>query len=87
MKQSTLLYGKSLTLYADLPYKVVLVKKIVLGHRLLYRLVREQNMEDTRRMRDVSKAMDFNRELLLELGFESTEITKMVRDELNGKHS
>ena len=77
-KPSTYLYGTSLKPYMSKPYFEVLLAKITLAKKLLLVLVRDDNMEDPKRINDVSNAIRHNRELLMELGLSSTEVTSLL---------
>ncbi len=74
MLDSKYLYDTNINEYAELPYNRVLVIKIHLAKNLLRRLVITDNMRDTQRMAEVHKAIEFNKALLKEIGFDDKDI-------------
>jgi len=74
------LYGTDLKGYSDTPYADMLLTKINMGQLLLDTLVRNESMEDYRRINDVVKATKFNRELLYELGFDDPAIATKLKE-------
>lgn len=71
LKPCTYFYGYTsdeVRMLSEMPYKLALEKKVVDGKRLLERLVAVPFLEqDTARITDVSKAIEFNNSLLKEL--------------------
>lgn len=85
MLDSKYLYDMNINEYAELPYMRVLVIKIHLTKKLLYKLIITDNMNDTHRMAEVFKAERFNRELLKEIGYDDKDISlalKAIKEEL-----
>ena len=85
MLDSKYLYDMNINEYAELPYIRVLVIKIHLTKKLLYKLIINDNMNDTHRMAEVFKAERFNRELLKEIGYDDKDISmalKAIKEEL-----
>ncbi len=80
MKESSYYYGVEIKPFKDLTYEEVLYKKILLGKKLLRKLVINENMEDYRRINDVQKAIKFNGKLLLELGYNMADICKKINE-------
>lgn len=80
MQTSNYLYGNNLHELSGLLYPEALVIKIVYANKLLHELVHTDQMADSQRINAVSKAKIFNRNLLLELGFEDTDISKLVKE-------
>ena len=74
MLDSKYLYDTNINEYAELPYNRVLVIKIHLAKNLMKRLVITDNMRDTQRMAEVHKAIEFNKALLKEIGFDDKDI-------------
>ncbi len=74
MLDSKYLYDTNINEYAELPYSRVLIIKIHLAKNLLRRLVITDNMRDTQRMAEVHKAIEFNKALLKEIGFDDKDI-------------
>lgn len=74
MLDSKYLYDTNINEYAELPYNRVLVIKIHLAKSLMKRLVITDNMRDTQRMAEVYKAIEFNKALLKEIGFDDKDI-------------
>ena len=74
MLDSKYLYDTNLNEQAELPYNRVLVIKIHLAKSLMKRLVITDNMRDTQRMAEVHKAIEFNKALLKEIGFDDKDI-------------
>lgn len=86
MLDSKYLYDTNINEYAELPYNRVLFIKIHLAKNLLKRLVTTDNMNDTQRMAEVHKAIEFNKALLKEIGFDEKSISlalKAIEEELN----
>lgn len=81
IKDSFYYYDSNLSGFENMTYGYALIKKIKLATKLLHKLVRVENMEDTKRINDVKKAVDFNRNLLGEIGFDD----KMIRQQLEEK--
>lgn len=79
-KPSTYLYDSCLKEIYDMPYHKALVTKMKLAKQLLYILVHTDNMSDPQRMNHVSNAIKFNRDLLLELGLSSKDISMLLVD-------
>ena len=85
MLDSKYLYDTNINEYAELPYNRVLVIKIHLAKSLMKRLVITDNMRDTQRMAEVHKAIEFNKALLKEIGFDEKDISlalKAIEEEL-----
>lgn len=80
MKSDKYLYGINLQPYENLPYKQMLLTKIVLAKRQLHLLVRDHNMVDGKRIREVAKAVDFNKHLIMELGYSAPDVSNMIRN-------
>ena len=80
MVDSKHLYDTSIEQYADRPYKDVLIIKVYLAKKLLKKLVIDNDMIDTQRMSKVHKAINFNRELLKEIGFTDKDISMALKD-------
>ena len=74
MLDSKYLYDTNINEYAELQYNRVLVIKIHLAKNLMKRLVITDNMRDTQRMAEVHKAIEFNKALLKEIGFDDKDI-------------
>lgn len=74
MLNSKYLYDTNINEYAELQYNRVLVIKIHLAKSLMKRLVITDNMRDTQRMVEVYKAIEFNKALLKEIGFDDKDI-------------
>ena len=85
MLDSKYLYDTNINEYVELPYNRVLIIKIYLAKNLLKRLVITDNMNDTQRMAEVHKAIEFNKALLKEIGFDEKDISlalKAIEEEL-----
>lgn len=78
IKSDSYLYGYSLAPLADEPYLYVLLVKYALAKKLVSTLVLTDS-DDKSRINAIHKAQDFNRELIKELGYSDTEISKMVK--------
>jgi len=85
MQSAKYLYDTEMKEYAEYPYKDVLFVKIQLSTKLMKKLVITDNMIDNQRMSEVSKAINFNRELLKELGYSEPDIALVLKD-LNNKN-
>lgn len=80
MLESKYLYDTDIKQYANKPYSMVLVIKVYLAKKLMEKLVVEQNMRDNSRMSAVFKAIQFNRHLLKEAGFDDKDISMAIND-------
>lgn len=80
MLESKYLYDTDIKQYANLQYSMVLVIKVYLAKKLMKKLVIDQNMRDNSRMSAVFKAIEFNRELLKETGFDDKDISMALKD-------
>lgn len=80
MLESKYLYDTDIKQYANKPYSMVLVIKVYLAKKLMEKLVVEQNMRDNSRMSAVFKAIQFNRNLLKEAGFDDKDISMALND-------
>lgn len=80
IKSSEYLYDINLKDYIQLPYDIVLLHKIKAGKELMKKLVIDDDMEDSKRINDVGKAMDFNRDLLIEAGYSTYIITRILKE-------
>lgn len=74
MLDSKYIYDTDIKQYANLPYSMVLIIKVYLAKKLMKKLVIDQDMRDNARMKAVHKAIQFNRELLKETGFDDKDI-------------
>ena len=87
IKDSNYYYGIALSSYCSLPYEDVLYIKILAAKKLMKKLVIVEDMQDHHRINDVSKAIEFNKKLLLELGYSmatiSEKINKLQKEEEN----
>ena len=79
MQSAKYLYNTDMKQYAELPYKEVLIIKVYLATKLMKKLVITDNMIDNTRMIEVGKAINFNRELLKELGYEDPDIALALK--------
>lgn len=79
MQSAKYLYNTDMKQYAELPYKEVLIIKVDLATKLMKKLVITDNMIDNVRMQEVNKAINFNRELLKELGYEDPDIALALK--------
>ncbi len=85
MLNSKYLYDTNINEYSELPYVRALTIKIYLAKNLLKRLVTIDNMRDTQRMLEVHKAIEFNKNLLKEVGHDDNSIhlaLKAIEEEL-----
>ena len=80
MLDSKYLYDTDIKQYANKPYSMVLIIKVYLAKKLMNKLVIEQDMRDTQRMAKVHKAIQFNKELLKETGFDDKDISMAIKD-------
>lgn len=80
MLESKYLYDTDIKQYANLPYSTVLIIKVYLAKKLMKKLVIEQDMRDNSRMSAVHKAIQFNRDLLKETGFDDKDISMALKD-------
>ena len=80
MVESKYLYDTDIKQYANLPYSMVLVIKVYLANKLMKKLVVDQDMRDNQRMSAVFKAIQFNRDLLKETGFDDKDIFMALND-------
>lgn len=87
MKESTYLYEIDIAEVKEQPYYLVLFLKIKAAKALLHKLVRDDGMEDDRRIVAVLKAIDFNINLLKELGYSISEISYVIKQEEAKKES
>ena len=78
MQSAKYLYNRDMNEFAEYPYQDVLLIKIDLATELMKKLVLHDNMIDNQRMSEVNKAINFNRELLKELGYQDPDISKML---------
>ena len=78
-KSSKYLYDKEMKDFANLPYKDVLVLKIALAKKLMHKLVHTENMENPSRMNDVSKSIEFNKNLLMEIGLSDKDVSEELK--------
>ena len=79
MVESKYLYDTDIKQYASLPYSMVLVIKVYLANKLMKKLVIDQDMRDNQRMSAVFKAIQFNRDLLKETGFDDKNISMSLK--------
>lgn len=79
IKSSQYLYDTDIKYILRDPYEDVLIRKIHLGNQLMEKLVRINNMEDTKRMLAVSKAITFNTDLLFEVGYSYKSIADALK--------
>ena len=79
-KPSTYLYASCLKEIYDIPYHKALLTKMKLAKSLLHDLVHIDNMSDPSRMNHVANAIKHNRDLLLELGLSSKDISSLLDD-------
>ena len=80
-KTSNYLYDREMKDFADYPYKTVILIKIILAKKLMYKLVHEENMNNTQRINHVSNSIKFNRNLLIELGLSDKDISEELKKE------
>lgn len=80
VKDSIYYYEVELLNYKALPYEDVLYKKILLAKKLLKKLVIDENMQDYHRINDITKAIEFNKKLLLELGYSIANISEKINE-------
>ena len=80
MLDSKYLYDTDIKEHGNKPYYHVLVLKIHLAHKLMKKLVIDQDMRDFQRMSEVNKAITFNRTLLKEVGFDDKDIHNAILD-------
>lgn len=80
MLDSKYLYDTEIKEYGNKPYSYVLALKINLAHKLMKKLVIDQDMRDFQRMTEVNKAINFNRTLLKEVGFDDRDIKTLLTD-------
>ena len=80
MLDSKYLYDTDIKEHGNKPYYHVLVLKIHLAHKLMKKLVIDQDMRDFQRMSEVNKAINFNRTLLKEVGFDDRDIKTALID-------
>ena len=80
MLDSKYLYDTEIKEYGNKPYYYVLALKINLAHKLMKKLVIDQDMRDFQRMTEVNKAINFNRTLLKEVGFDDRDIKTLLTD-------
>lgn len=78
-KSSIYLYDKEMKEFAYLPYKDVLVLKIVLAKKLMHKLVHTDNMENPSRINDVNNSIKFNKNLLMEIGLSDKDISEELK--------
>ena len=77
---SEYLYGIKLMGLRHQSYALVLFTKIKLAKALLYKLVVLDENKDKIRVKKVSEAIEFNTQLLLELGYTLPEISLIVSE-------
>ena len=82
-KNSKYLYDIDFSSYENYPYRDVLTMKIQKAKALLEKLVRVDNMQDTDRINDVNKAIEFNRNLLKEIGYSDKQISEYIKRKEN----
>ena len=80
MLDSKYLYDTEIKEHGNKPYSYVLALKIHLAHKLMKKLVIDQDMRDFQRMSEVHKAINFNRTLLKEVGFDDMDIKTALID-------
>ena len=80
MLDSKYLYDTEIKEHGSKPYSYVLALKIHLAHKLMKKLVIDQDMRDFQRMSEVHKAINFNRTLLKEVGFDDRDIKTLLTD-------
>jgi len=85
MKDSNYYYGIEIKKYKRFEYEDVLYIKILAAKKLLERLVRDEDMKEKHRINDVTKAINFNKKLLLELGYSLGSITKKINKLRDGE--
>ena len=78
VKDSNYYYGIEIIKYKRFEYEDVLYIKILAAKKVLEKLVRDEDMKDKHRINDVTKAINFNKKLLLELGYSLGSITKKI---------
>lgn len=80
MTSSKYLYDDLLYDYKDESYEKVLLIKIRLARKLLKRLVIEEDMADSDRINKVIEAEQFNKKLLIELGYTEPMLHKKLKE-------
>jgi hypothetical protein len=79
-KDSFYYYDSDLSGFELKSYSSAILHKIKLAHILLNKLVRIDNMSDTQRINDVTKAIEFNRNLLKEINFDNNKIKEKLKE-------
>lgn len=74
MKTAKYLYDIEMSEHLNESYHDVIIFKIHSAQVLLNRLVRDENMKDSKRISEVGKAIKFNEKLLAEAGMFYTDI-------------
>lgn len=77
---SKYLYNTDMKEFKRDSYEDVLFTKILLGKHLVRTLVIEDNMSDTQRLNKVMEAIEFNKKLLLELGYDEVGIASKLKE-------
>ena len=79
MKSTSYLYDLNPEDLKNLTYQDALIKKIIGARKILNKLVRKEDMNDSERIKDVSDAIIFNKNLLKELGYQEREISMKLK--------
>lgn len=79
MRDCNYYYGIDLLEYHHLNYESMLLFKIIAAKQLLYKLVKIENMKEIHRINEVNSAIDFNKKLLMELGYSLATVIKKIK--------